>query len=115
MEETTNQLRNSQLRCAELQQRLQSMKEQTQATPEEKSPEELKRRIEILEGEETKVLRRLYLLVKQLRSSFHSECMTRVAEVLSQNATICITEDAVERLSPFSNEPCVQLLRTYLK
>lgn len=80
----------------------------------EVSGEDLLNKKEVLESEETKVLRRVYLLIKQIKPSLKSECLIRVAEVISQNATLSITKEEVERLLPFANQPIVTLLKDYI-
>lgn len=118
LDETTRQLHASQLRIGELRLRL---KELMEAKEKEGNPtsvaslEDWKKRVEEKKAEETKVLRRLYLLIKQCRPKLQSECLTRVAEIISQNATIQITEEAVERLSPFNSEHVVRLLKEYIR
>lgn len=116
LNETSKQLENSQKRIADLKQRLANLKQQDNEVKETSlvSTEELKNKISSLEAEETKVLRRLYLLIKQIKGSLQSECLMRVSEVISQNATICINHDTVDRLSHFSNESVVKLLKEFV-
>ena len=116
LDDTTRQLRSSQLRIAELRRRLEELRaEKAMSSSCAEDAEELRRQVEEQRSEETKVLRRLYLLIKQMRPSLKSECLLRVAEVVSQNATVVVTEEAVERLSPFNKELVVKLLQEYLE
>ena len=85
------------------------------ATVHAESMEELRKKMDDKKSEETKVLRRLYLLLKQLKNSLKSECMIRVCEVLCQNGSVDISEECVERLSPFHNEMIYGLLLDYVK
>lgn len=117
LDETKKQLQNSKKRMAELQQRLEELKsEQKEESNVDVSVnvEDLKSKVATMEAEETKVLRRLYLLIKQIKGSIHSECLLRVADVVSQNATVCINNDNLERLLPFSQERVVKLLSDFL-
>lgn len=117
LDETKKQLQNSKRRLAELQERLEVLKsEQKEESNIDISVnvEDLKSKIATMEAEETKVLRRLYLLIKQIKGSIHSECLLRVADVVSQNATVCINNDNLERLLPFSQERVVKLLSDFL-
>ena len=75
---------------------------------------DLKEKVKSMENEEEKVLRRLYLLIKQMKGSVQSDCLSRVLDVIIQNNTICINEDNVEKLSPFSNENIVKLLQEFI-
>ena len=95
--------------------RIEELKKDTNSASKkpEVSVEELAKKKETLESEEGKVLRRLYLLIKQIKPSLKSECLTRVAEVISQNATISITQEGVDRLLPFSDQTVVKLLKEY--
>ena len=117
LDDTMRQLHASQLRIGELRIRLQELLE---AKMKEEDPtsatslEEMKKRVEEKRTEETKVLRRLYLLIKQFRPKLQSECLLRVAEVISQNGTIQIDNEAVERLSPFNAEQVVRLLKQFM-
>ena len=117
LDDTMRQLHASQLRIGELRIRLQELLE---AKMKEEDPtsatslEEMKKRVEEKRTEETKVLRRLYLLIKQFRPKLQSECLLRVAEVISQNGTIQIDNEAVERLSPFNAEQVVRLLKQFI-
>ena len=117
LDDTMRQLHASQLRIGELRIRLQELLE---AKMKEEDPtsatslEEIKKRVEEKRTEETKVLRRLYLLIKQFRPKLQSECLLRVAEVISQNGTIQIDNEAVERLSPFNAEQVVRLLKQFI-
>ena len=75
---------------------------------------DLKEKVKSMESEEEKVLRRLYLLIKQIKGSVQSDCLSRVLDVIIQNNTICINESSVEKLSPFSNENIVKLLQEFI-
>lgn len=117
LDDTMRQLHASQLRIGELRLRLQELlenKKKEEDPTSATSVEEMKKRVEEKRAEETKVLRRLYLLIKQFRPKLQSECFTRVAEVISQNGTIQINNDAVERLSPFNAEQVVRLLKQFV-
>ena len=117
LDDTMRQLHASQLRIGELRIRLQELleiKKKEEDPTSTTSLEEMKKRVEEKRAEETKVLRRLYLLIKQFRPKLQSECLMRVAEVVSQNGTTQITSEAVERLSPFNAEQVVQLLKQFV-
>lgn len=90
------------------------MKKEMEKKPEERG-EDLMSKKETLENEEGKVLRRVYLLIKQIKPSLKSECLVRVAEVISQNATLTITKEEVERLLPFADQTTVKLLKDYVE
>ena len=117
LNETQKQLQNSQQRIAELKQRLEEIKKQKEKSSMEDtsaSIDEMKAKVASLQQEETKVLRRLYLLIKDIKGSIKSECLSLVADVISQNATVCINPETVERLLPFSQENIVKLLKEYI-
>ena len=111
LSETSNQLEKSRARCEELRRRIEGMKKKQP----EVCGEELLRKKEALESEEGKVLRRVYLLMKQIKPSLKSECLIRVAEVISQNATLTITKEEVERLLPFGDQTIVKVLKDYVE
>ena len=90
------------------------MKREMEKKPEVRG-EDLMSKKETLENEEGKVLRRVYLLIKQIKPSLKSECLVRVAEVISQNATLTITKEEVERLLPFADQTSVKLLKDYVE
>ena len=110
LSETSNQLEKSRARCEDLRSRIEGMKKKPEVCGEE-----LLRKKEALESEEGKVLRRVYLLMKQIKPSLKSECLVRVAEVISQNATLTITKEEVERLLPFGDQPIVKVLKDYVE
>ena len=109
LSETSSQLEKSRARCEELRRRIEGMKKP------EVCGDELLRKKEALESEEGKVLRRVYLLMKQIKPSLKSECLIRVAEVISQNATLTITKEEVERLLPFGDQTIVKVLKDYVE
>lgn len=115
LEETTNQLKRSENRILELKERISELKRSMNENEDRMNVDELTKRMDEKKSEETKVLRRLYLLLKQLKNSLKSECMTRVCEVLCQNGSININEECVERLSPFHSELIYGLLSDYVK
>ena len=116
MDETIRQLRGSEVRVSELRKRVEEMKKEKEKNESDSnSIEVLRKTFTEAKTEETKVLRRLYLLLKQLRNSLKSECLLRVVEVISQKASIEVTKEGVERLSPFNSEIIVQLLQDYLR
>ena len=108
LEETNGQLKRSENRIKEL-------SVNANENEESMNMEELRKKMDDKKSEETKVLRRLYLLLKQLKNSLKSECMIRVCEVLCQNGSVDISEECVERLSPFHNEMIYGLLLDYVK
>lgn len=116
MDETIRQLRGSEVRVSELRKRIEEVKKEKEKNESDSNKIEVLRKSCIeAKNEETKVLRRLYLLLKQLRNSLKSECLLRVIEVISQKASIEVTKEGVERLSPFNSEIIVQLLQEYLR
>lgn len=116
MDETLRQIRESKLRSEELRKRLEEVKkEKDEIKYDNDNMEVLHKKCVEAKSEETKVLRRLYLLLKQLKSSLKSECLLRVIEVVSQKGSIEVTKETVERLSPFNSEMIVELLEEYLK
>ena len=116
MDETIRQLRGSELRVSELRKRIEEVKKEKEKNESDSNNIEMLRKSCLeAKNEETKVLRRLYLLLKQLRNSLKSECLLRVVEVLCQKCSIEVTKEGVERLSPFNSEIIVQLLQEYLR
>ena len=115
LEETNGQLKRSENRIIELRERIKELSVNANENEESMNMEELRKKMDDKKSEETKVLRRLYLLLKQLKNSLKSECMIRVCEVLCQNGSVDINEECVERLSPFHNEMIYGLLLDYVK
>lgn len=115
LEETSGQLKRSENRIMELRERIRELRMNGNENEENVNMEELRKKVDEKKSEETKVLRRLYLLLKQLKSSLKSECMIRVCEVLCQNGSVDISEECVERLSPFHSEMIYSLLLDYVK
>ena len=113
LDETVLQLRKSRQRCDELRKRLEDLRAQSRAAPVA-SEDELRKQMEVKLGEERKTLRRMYSLMKKLSPSIHSECLLRVEEVCSRNSTFVLDQEALERLVPFSNEPSVGLIRSFV-
>lgn len=114
LDETVLQLRKSRQRCDELRKRLEGLRSQSRAAPIE-SEDDLRKRMETKLGDERKTLRRMYSLMKKLSPSIHSECLLRVEEICSRNSTLVLDQEALERLMPFSNEPSVELIRSFVK
>ena len=111
MDETIRQLRGSELRVSELRKRIEEVKKEKEKNESDSNNIEMLRKSCLeAKNEETKVLRRLYLLLKQLRNSLKSECLLRVVEVLCQKCSIEVTKEGVERLSPFNSEIIVHSL-----
>ena len=115
LEETNRQLKGSMNRVLELKERLKELRMSKDGSEENVNMDDLIRKLDDMKSEEKKMLRRLYLLLKQLKNCLKSECMTRVCEVLCENGSIVISEENVERLSPFHNELVYGLLMDYLK
>ena len=115
LEETNGQLKRSENRIVELRERIRELRMNGKENEENVNMEELRKKVDEKKSEETKVLRRLYLLLKQLKSSLRSECMIRVCEVVCQNGSVDISEECVERLSPFHSEMIYGLLLDYVK
>ena len=114
LDETVLQLRKSRQRCDELRKRLEGLRSQSRAAPTE-SEDDLRKRMETKLGDERKTLRRMYSLMKKLSPSIHSECLLRAEEICSRNSTLVLDQEALERLMPFSNEPSVELIRSFVK
>lgn len=115
LEETNGQLKRSENRIIELRERIKELNVNKNGNEENMNMEELRKKMDEKKSEETKLLRRLYLLLKQLKNSLKSECMIRVCEVLCQKGSVDISEECVERLSPFHNEMIYSLLLDYVK
>lgn len=69
LEETNGQLKRSENRIIELRERIKELSVTANENEESMNMEELRKKMDDKKSEETKVLRRLYLLLKQLKNS----------------------------------------------